>query len=146
MYFDRQALIACWREALLAQAVLADRTRGYHHHPQLERFRQHRSPAQAIGAYLRGIADGADARGYRFDRTKILEPSGAVEPIGVTSGQMAFEWAHLQAKLAVRSPAVAALWRDHSELEPHPLFNLIDGPIATWERPHEDAARPLPPT
>ena len=33
---DRQGLTACWREALLAQAVLAGRTRGYTRHPQLE--------------------------------------------------------------------------------------------------------------
>ena len=38
-HLDRQGLVACWREALLAQAVLAGRTRGYRHHPQLERFR-----------------------------------------------------------------------------------------------------------
>jgi hypothetical protein len=37
-YLDRQALVACWRESLLAQAVLAGRTKGYRNHPQLRRF------------------------------------------------------------------------------------------------------------
>nr|WP_253280607.1 pyrimidine dimer DNA glycosylase/endonuclease V [Arcanobacterium phocae] len=36
---DRAALIAGWREGLLAQKVLAGLTKGYRHHPQLERFR-----------------------------------------------------------------------------------------------------------
>ena len=40
LHLDRQGLTACWREALLAQAVLAGRTRGYRAHPQLERFRE----------------------------------------------------------------------------------------------------------
>ena len=34
-YLDRQGLTACWREGLLAQAVLAGRTRGYRQHSQL---------------------------------------------------------------------------------------------------------------
>ncbi len=38
-YLDAKGLVALWREALLAQAVLAGRTRGYRHHPQLARFR-----------------------------------------------------------------------------------------------------------
>lgn len=41
---DRAALIAGWREGLLAQAVLLGRTKGYRNHPQLDRFRAHRDP------------------------------------------------------------------------------------------------------
>ena len=33
-HLDRQGLTGAWREALLAQAVLAGRTRGYRDHPQ----------------------------------------------------------------------------------------------------------------
>ena len=32
-HLDRQGLIACWREALLAQKVLAGLTTGYRSHP-----------------------------------------------------------------------------------------------------------------
>jgi hypothetical protein len=41
-YLDSQGLVALWREALLARAVLRGETRGYRHHPQLIRFRAHR--------------------------------------------------------------------------------------------------------
>ncbi len=34
-HLDPQGLVALWREALLAQAVLRGRTVGYRHHPQL---------------------------------------------------------------------------------------------------------------
>ena len=56
-HLDRAGLVACWRESLLAQAVLAGRTRGYRNHPQLERFRAVHdpiTPAVAVGAYLWG--------------------------------------------------------------------------------------------
>ena len=52
-HLDRAGLVACWRESLLAQAVLAGRTRGYRNHPQLERFRAAPdpvTPAVAVGA------------------------------------------------------------------------------------------------
>ncbi|MCH1881726.1 pyrimidine dimer DNA glycosylase/endonuclease V [Agrococcus sp. ARC_14] len=131
---DRQGLTACWREALLAQAVLAGRTRGYTRHPQLERFRAQPDPLAAIGAYLEVVATAAEARGYRFDRGRIertrLDGSEPVRRIPVSDGQLALELEHLRAKLAVRSPS-ARLPRDP---EPHPLFIVAPGPVADWER------------
>ena len=91
-YFDRQALTACWREALLAQAVLVGNTQGYGHHPQLLRFRDQPSPPDSIGAFLEAIVDEADARCYAFNRTKILRPQQSVEQIPVTVDQLSYEW------------------------------------------------------
>ena len=51
-YLDAAGLVALWREGLLARAVLRGKTRGYRHHPQLERFRCHASPRSAINRYL----------------------------------------------------------------------------------------------
>ena len=137
-YFDRQALTAAWREALLAQAVLATPGRGYSNHPQLERFREQPVPSDAIAAFLTGIVDEADARGYHFAREKITgrvasELTGAAA-LTVTTGQLAYEWAHLLAKLQRRSPEVAARWATCRTPLPHPLFRVVDGPVASWER------------
>lgn len=132
-YLDRQGLTACWRESLLAQAVLAGTTRGYTHHPQLERFRGAADPLAAVGCYLRGVADEADARGYRFDRRRIRS-AGETETLPVTTGQLALEWTHLRAKLAVRDPDRARRWRDVQVPQPHPLFFRVDGPVEPWER------------
>ncbi|GAA2562207.1 hypothetical protein HD598_001019 [Neomicrococcus aestuarii] len=137
-YLDRQALTGGWREALLAQAVLAERTRGYRSHPQLERFREHQNPAAAIGTFLTALADEATSRGYNFDRSRIDRPAepGAetVAKIPVTSGQMAYEWQHLLAKLEKRTPEKWVELR-HLELpQPHPLFVKVPGEIASWER------------
>lgn len=142
-HLDGKGLVACWREALLAQAVLDGRTRGYRSHPQLVRFRALDDPLSAIGAYLTGLAAEATARGYRFDRDRIVQPArhrdggddlGGVPLMSVTDGQLAFEWSHLGRKLAGRSPEDAERWRA-SDPAPHPLFDVVPGRIEDWERP-----------
>jgi hypothetical protein len=132
-YLDPQGLVALWREGLLARAVLRDETRGYRHHPQLQRFQSHPSPRLAINAYLAAVHAEATARGYAFDRSKI-GPVRAVEPIVATSGQIDYEWEHLLRKLATRSPALFERWRDLNAPECHPLFLVRPGPVAAWER------------
>lgn len=132
-FLDRQGLTACWREALLAQAVLAGTTRGYTRHPQLERFREHPDALGLLGAYLSGVADEATARGYRFDRDRIRMPADAVARLEVTDGQLALEWRHLLAKLEMRSPGLAERVKQ-AEPAPHPLFRVVPGPVAAWER------------
>jgi hypothetical protein len=54
-YLDAQGLVALWREALLARAVLRGETRGYRHHPQLLRFQAHAQPRTAISVFLAGV-------------------------------------------------------------------------------------------
>ena len=132
-YLDAKGLVALWREALLARAVLHGQTRGYMHHPQLDRFKAHAEPLAAIDVYLAAVHAEATARGYAFDRSKI----GALQPvahIAVTSGQVAHEWTHLLHKLAMRSPPLYAQWRTVDTPICHPLFNEGPGPVAVWER------------
>lgn len=133
-HLDRAGLVAGWREALLAQAVLAGRTTGYRHHPQLIRFRESAEPQESIGAFLSGLWDEATARGYRFDRGKILAPGPVRQPLPVTQGQLEFEWSHLGDKLAHRSPADAERWKSCSP-SAHPLFVVVPGEVEGWERP-----------
>jgi hypothetical protein len=132
-YLDAKGLVALWREALLAKAVLRGETRGYLHHPQLERFRAHPHPCFAINAYLAAIQVEATARGYNFNRAKV-GPVRAVRNISVTSGQLAYEWLHLQSKLRVRNPAVHAQWSKVETPACHPLFRCRSGRVASWER------------
>lgn len=67
-YLDARGLVALWREALLAQAVLRGRTTGYTRHPQLERFRRAPSPVASVAAYLKIVSAEAATRGYAFER------------------------------------------------------------------------------
>ena len=132
-YLDPQGLVALWREALLAKAVLRGLTRGYTRHPQLERFRSHPHPRSAINAYLAAVHAEANRRGYAFDRSKI-GPVRTVQPIAVSSGQLACEWQHLQGKLSVRNPDVLARWSKVLTPACHALFVRHPGPVASWER------------
>lgn len=134
-YLDRRALVACWRETLLAQKVLRGLTRGYRNHPQLIRWRSLDDPLAGIGAYLTGLHNEALARNYSFNFSKILSPTtpqlspataeedtggkkvagpsrpsvGICPVLEVSSGQLEFEMRHLVAKIAGRTPD--ELWR-----------------------------------
>ncbi len=129
---DRRGLVACWREGLLAQRVLAGGTRGYTRHPQLRRFQATAEPLEAIGHYLASLRREAEARGYSFDATRVLRADAAPPGIPVTTGQLAFELAHLRSKVADRDeawlprlPVVAAA---------APSFVETPGDVEAWER------------
>src|SRR4051812_28250620 len=132
-YLDPKGLVACWREALLAQKVLRGATRGYRNHPQLLRFRTTADPVLAIAAFLHEIASEAQRRGYHFDLGKIVAPRSA-QKIRETRGQLDYEWAHLRRKLRARAPAVARELREIEKPEPHPLFQIVRGKIREWEK------------
>ena len=133
-YLDPQGLVALWREALLAQAVLRGETKGYRQHPQLARFKSQPYPLAAISLYLQGVPTEAETRGYAFDKSKI-KPAQEAAALTVTSGQLGFEWTHLLAKLEARSPALFQKWSASISLETHPLFVVQEGDIEPWERP-----------
>ena len=162
---DRRALVACWRETLLAQKVLRGLTRGYTNHPQLIRFRAHPQPLEAVAAYLSGLADEADARGYSFNRAligagkdgtdensagknsasknctdKAENPYASVAGIPVPLGQLEYELAFLQHKVAGRDPEwerqLSERLAARGELAAcaHPLFEVVPGAIEPWEK------------
>lgn len=162
---DRRALVACWRETLLAQKVLRGLTRGYTNHPQLIRFRAHPQPLEVVAAYLSGLADEADARGYSFNRAligageneagenstskngtdkngadKSGNPHASVAHIPVPLGQLEYELAFLQHKVAGRDPEwehrLSERLAARGELAAcaHPLFEVVPGAIEPWEK------------
>ncbi len=129
---DRVGLVALWREALLAQKVLAGATKGYRHHPQLNRFRQSRHPSRAIASYLWSVADEAIERGYAFDVSKIAMRRGRI-CIPVTNGQLAYELAHLKQKLRQRDPKRLQLVSKRESVKVNSMFKAVNGPIEPWE-------------
>ena len=132
-YLDSQGLVALWREALLARAVLRGETVGYRHHPQLERFRMHAAPRTAINAYLVAVLEESQARGYAFNAKKV-GPVRVRVKLPATAGQIAHEWRHLLGKLRARSPAVFERMRGITQPQSHPLFRVTAGAVEAWER------------
>ena len=81
---DRAGLVALWREALLAQKVLTGTTKGYRHHPQLDRFRQTRKQ------YCRPavISPFTDVRAAEKPfRGELAEPKSDGSPMGRYGGK-----------------------------------------------------------
>ena len=142
-YLDVPGLLGVWREGLLAQAVLAGRTRGYLHHPQFARFRQAQDPLAGIAEYLRAVAAEARRRGYRFAEAKI-GPASSPAQIPVTRGQVEYEWRRLLSKLEQRDPARWEVQRSIPDPEVHPLFFVVEGEIEPWEVVRTGSLAPLP--
>ncbi len=132
-YLDAKGLVAVWREGLLALHVLSGKTKGYTKHPQLQRFQEHFTPIEAITEYLHSIVDEAEKRGYKFDRKKLQVVKG-VSKIAVTRGQLEYEIQHLKEKLQSRDAQKFLEFQQEVAFAVHPLFKLIEGPIASWEK------------
>lgn len=129
-YLDPRGLVALWREGLLAKKVLEGRTKGYKHHPQLERFRASKDPLRSINVFLGYVIAEADKRGYVFNRSKI-KPSKSFSRMPVTSGQIKYEANHLNNKLAKRNPQWKKVIRP---VLANPVFKIIKGRVEKWER------------
>jgi hypothetical protein len=105
-YLDTRGLVALWREGVLARQVLRGRTRGYRHHPQLERFRDCADPLRAIDAYLAEVHREAENRGHAFDASKI----------------------------DARDPGLHRELARRVRPRTHPLFRVVPGGVSAWER------------
>lgn len=131
-YLDAKGLVAVWREALLAQHVLQEKTKGYRNHPQLTRFKQESNSIARINQYLAIVCKEAMERNYRFDKDKIdwnFKPAFMT----VTTGQIQYEAKHLLQKLKIRDIEKHHKFKRLKKFEQHPMFKIIDGPIESWE-------------
>lgn len=133
-YLDRKGLLALWREALLAQKVLLNQTKGYRNHPQLIRFKCHKKPIAAIGRYLYDIYQEGKKRKYKFSKDKIICVRKKTAKIKVTQGQVNFEFRHLFIKLKKRDIIAFRKLLKAKKIKVHPLFILTKGARESWER------------
>ncbi|MCS7113816.1 MAG: pyrimidine dimer DNA glycosylase/endonuclease V [Nitrososphaerota archaeon] len=134
-YLDAKGLVALWREGLLAKNILDGHVRGYANHPQLVRFKMHKKPSIMINAYLYQVYLEAKRRGYKFSISKI-EPITLKEEITVTKGQLEFEFFHFLKKLEKRNRKKFEELKDLtvSNIEPNPIFKIVDGGKEAWEK------------
>jgi hypothetical protein len=101
-YLDAKGLVALWRESLLAKAVLENKTVGYKHHPQLDRFKAHAFPVVAINYYLHFVYKESVRRDYKFDLMKIDSFNFEIDKIYISEEEIQSEYKHLAKKLEVR--------------------------------------------
>lgn len=131
-FLDSKGLVALWRETLLAKHVLEGKTKGYRNHPQLERFKEMNDPLMGINFYLQEICEEASHRNFNFDKSK-FEWVSKPPKLEVTEGQLEYEKNHLFNKLKIRDPE-QLLMVEQIPINVHPLFEIVKGPIASWEK------------
>jgi hypothetical protein len=131
-YLDAKGIVALWRETLLAKNVLQNKTKGYKHRPQLNRFKESKYPLAAINLYLSFVYEEAVERDYNFDKKKFSKSSKRIK-LKVTSGQIDYEVKHLLKNLKFRDPKKFKELKSVKVFEPHPLFKAIQGKIERWE-------------
>ena len=96
-----------------------------------KRFREQENPVRAVVRYLSYLHDEATHRGYRFDATRLdCEPDPDLQ-LTVSRLQLEFELEHLRRKVHERAPEWEARL---GEPLAHPLFRVVAGPVASWER------------
>lgn len=133
-YLDQKGLTALWREALLAQKVLEDKTKAYKNHPQLKRFKNTRDPITYIGTYLYYVHQEAKRRNYNFNIKKITAYNTSIEKIPVKEGQIKYEFKHLQKKLKTRNPQKYKENKKEKHIKVNPIFYIVPGEIEEWEK------------
>ncbi len=122
-YLDTKGLVALWRESLLAQKVLQGKTKGYRHHPQLDRFKNTENPVASIGMYLYHVYLESKKRNYNFQFSKIHTIKD-VPKIRISNDLLHSEFQHLQSKLKSRDEE---RYKQHLMIEvidPHPSFEV----------------------
>jgi len=134
-YLDRSGLLGLWREGLLAQKVLAGKTKGYKNHPQLLRFKRTKEPVLYIGTYLYYVYMEGERRGYNFDKNKIIRYDFSLK-MPVNIGQINYEFKHLLEKLKVRDKKKYEEIKDEKIIEINPIFYVVDGEVEEWEEYH----------
>ena len=131
-YLDSKGLVALWRETLLAKHVLEGKTKGYKHHPQLNRFKKSKYPIELINQYLCEVYHEAVSRNFNFDKEKINWTFKKTR-IPVTSKQLDYEVEHLLSKLKKRDYDKYLELKSKSKFDIHPIFKLVIGEIEDWE-------------
>lgn len=133
-YLDAIGLVALWREGLLARSALLNGG-GYYHHPQLFRFKSMKNPLKNLDFYLSYVLIESRKIGYKFNENKINFIHDFDEKeLKVTVGQLTYEWIHFLNKLKIRNPDRYQLNATIKEVEPNPVFVLVDGPVDKWEK------------
>lgn len=131
-YLDSKGLVALWRESLLAQKVLRGQTKGYRHHPQLDRFKSTPAPVSAVATYLLAVYQEAIKREFSFDASKIGK-GRYLGKISVTDGQLIYEMNHLMKKLWVRDRRKYFTLKGLPRIEAHPMLHTVAAGVAKWE-------------
>jgi len=130
---DCRGFVGLWRESLLAKDVLLGRKTAYRNHPQLNRFKNSENPVLFIKNYLAYLYIESVKRGYNFNSDLIEFEKETDRKINTNDKQILYEFKILKEKLFKRD---INKYNEISkqEIKIHPIFNIVDGEIESWEK------------
>ncbi|MFW6310692.1 MAG: pyrimidine dimer DNA glycosylase/endonuclease V [Nanoarchaeota archaeon] len=148
-YLDSKRLTAQWREALLCRKVLEGKTKGYKHHPQFLRAKNHPQPFFFINYYLYTIWEESKKRGYNYDKSKLIENlnekyQGPLMPMEVTSRQAEYEYYHIQNKIGEfneQHTKNEEYLFNEGDFKLNPCFAKIEGDIMDFEKVKDETLK-----
>lgn len=123
-YLDKHALIALWREGLLAQKALSDGASVGKDSVHLVNFKNKANPVRAIGSYLSFVAAEGAKQGCRLNHERILHPNFDNGFMEADAEQMVVEFEQLKARLKMRDKPKFKTLKDMRKIEANPVFNL----------------------
>ena len=121
-YFDKNALIATWREGLRIQKALRN---GDNRDPGLACFKYVSDPLRAIGSYLSFLAAEGARRGCKLAHERILYPNFDEEVIPLDHIQFDSDTKAIRKKLNHDNSAFAFELPESAEWKIHPAFTVI---------------------
>lgn len=123
-YLDKHALIALWREGLLAQKALSGKGLVDEANVQLVRFKKSANPVRAIGSYLSFVASEGAKQGCKLNHERILQPNFEAKFMTTDVAQMELEVEQLKARMKTRNKDKFKLLTDVHKFEANPVFTL----------------------
>ncbi len=141
---DQKGFSALWRESILAQNAILNKT-SYSNHPQLIRFKNSSDVNNCMRLYMLSIFSESIDRGYDFDYSKIIIgdrdilEKDILPSIPVTINQVLYEKKLFLEKVKYRKRPMRENKRIELEnkmnvIQLNPLFTLVPGPIEKWEK------------
>lgn len=142
-YLDDQTLYQTWKYGMIAMRAMTGKLAAYEQrfatHGQLERFKEQPDPVQALCDYMHALIDESERRGWKYPRffqRSSLPKSPNGTTMTVTAGQMECEvWLYSDI-LSKRRGSIQdfVYFFGIEQHHPHPIFELVRGPVGSWER------------
>jgi hypothetical protein len=139
-YLDTQGLNGLWKEGCQALSVFGT-DKGYSKHSQLERW----DNREQLYKYMLAVYEESKKRGFNYNFESLrryfkdtMYPD-LIEPIPVSIMQVRFEGYHLCAKLTKREQfyklnELSSMLDRVTCIALNPVFKLVSGPVAEWEK------------
>ena len=135
-YLDNVGLSRAINESISGYKALTGKQEMWKNHPQLERFKASNNPMSNFQDYAFVLCRHKFEQWLEQLETIPTETEYEIV-MTVTKGQLQYEWKHYLNKLKTQKGRDKELYEKLKLIEnpePHPLFEVVEGDIESWEK------------